>query len=131
MHHTYLAMELDYSHKGECRVTMYGYLDGILHTFDKAVQKHGEGCLVVKARVSKRTASPDNSFVVDENCEKLSIEATASFHTEVAKLVYISKQARPDTSLSVAFVTTRVRTPGTNDWGKLHHLMEHLRADKD
>jgi hypothetical protein len=42
-HHTYLAMDLDYSHKGECSVTMYGYLDRIMRTFDKAVQKHREG----------------------------------------------------------------------------------------
>ena len=42
-HHTYLAMDLDYSNKGECCVTLYGYLDGILHTFNEAVKKHGEG----------------------------------------------------------------------------------------
>ena len=45
--------------------------------------------------------------------------------------MYISKRARPDTSLSVAFLTTRVRAPDTDDWGKLSHLMEYLRADKD
>ena len=27
-HHTYLGMALDYSHNGECHVTMYDYLDG-------------------------------------------------------------------------------------------------------
>ena len=110
---------------------MYGYLDGILRTFGEAVQKHGEGWVVVKACVVKRTAAPDNLFVVDENCEKLSVEAAASFHTVVAELLYISKQARPDTSLSAAFLTTRVRAPDTDDWGKLRHLMEYLRADKD
>jgi len=45
--HTYLAMDLDYSHKGECRVTMYKYLDGILKTFDEAVKVHGEGWVLV------------------------------------------------------------------------------------
>ena len=130
-HHTYLAMELDYLHKGECCVTMYGFLDRILHTFDEAVKKHGEGWVVVQSRVSKKTAAPDNLFVVDEDCEKLSIEAAASFHTVVAKLLYIRKQARPDTSLSVAFLTTRVRAPDTDDWGKLRNLMEYLRAEKD
>ena len=33
--------------------------------------------------------------------------------------------------MSVAFLTTRVRAPETDDWGMLHHLMEYLRADKD
>ena len=45
--------------------------------------------------------------------------------------MYISKRARTDTSLSVVFLTTRVRAPDTNDWGKLSHLMEYLRADND
>ena len=124
-------MDLDYSHKGECRVTMYGYLDGILHTFNEAVKKHGKGWVVVQSRAAKKTAAPDNLFAVDEDCEKLSIEAAASFHTVVAKLLYISKQARPDTSLSAAFLTTRVRAHDTDDWGKLSHLMEYLRADKN
>jgi hypothetical protein len=49
----------------------------------------------------------------------------------VAKSLYISKQARLDTSLSVAFLTTRVRALDTDDWGKLILFMEYLRADKD
>ena len=59
-HHTYLAMDLDYLHNGGwCYVTMYGYLDGILRKFDKAVQNHGEGWVVVKARVAKRVLGGD------------------------------------------------------------------------
>ena len=49
----------------------------------------------------------------------------------VAKLLYISKRARPDTGLSVAFLTTRVQGPDTDDWGKLSHVMEYLRGDRD
>ena len=86
---------------------------------------------MVQSCAAKKTAAPDNLFAVDEDCKNLSIEAAASFHTVVAKLLYISKQARPDTSLSVAFLTTRVKAPDTDDWGKLSHLMEYLRANKD
>ncbi len=97
---------------------MYGYLDGILHTFDEAVKKDGEGWAVIQSRAAKKTAAPDNLFTVNEDCKKLSTDAAAAFHTVVAKLLYISKQARPDTSLSVAFLTTRVRDPDPDDWGK-------------
>ncbi len=45
--HTYLAMDLDYSHKGECPVTKYKYLDGILQAFDEAVEVHGKGWVLV------------------------------------------------------------------------------------
>ena len=59
------------------------------------------------------------------------IEVAACFHKVVAKMLYLSKRARPDTSLSVAILTTRVRAPDTDDWGKLSHLMDYLRANKD
>ncbi len=41
--HKYLGMSLDFSQKGQCCVTMYDYLDGILLAFDAAVKKHGDG----------------------------------------------------------------------------------------
>jgi hypothetical protein len=56
--HKYLGMSLDYSHKGQCRVTMYNYLDEILETFDKAVKKHGYGWIVVTKRHLKKKAAP-------------------------------------------------------------------------
>jgi hypothetical protein len=48
--HKYLGMSLDFSHKGQCCVTMYDYLDGILQTFDAAVKKHGDGFKPVAVR---------------------------------------------------------------------------------
>ena len=80
-HHTYLVIDLDYSHKGECWETIYGYLDGILHTFDEAIKKHGEGWVVVQSRVAKKTAAPDNLFTVNEDCKKLPTDAATAFHT--------------------------------------------------
>jgi hypothetical protein len=49
----------------------------------------------------------------------------------VAKVLYVSKRARPDTSLAITFLTTRVRAPDTDDWEKLCHLMEYHRGDCD
>ena len=80
---------------------MYNYLDGILEAFDEAVKKHGERYITVKKRHCVKTAAPDNLFVVNKNCEKLSLEAAASFHTIVAKTLYVTKQARPDTCLNM------------------------------
>ncbi len=66
----YLGMSLDFSHKGQCRVIMYDYLDGILEAFDEAVKKHSEGCITVKKRRCVKTAAPDNLFVVNKDCKK-------------------------------------------------------------
>ena len=46
-----------------------------------------------------------------------------------AKTLYVTKRARPDTCLSIAFLTMRVRAPDRDDWEKLCHLVEYLRKD--
>ena len=79
------------------------------------MKKHRDGLILVKKRQPKLTAAPENLFIVNEDCKKLSMEAAASFHAIVPKILYVSKQARPDTSLSIAFLTTRVRAPNTDD----------------
>ncbi len=59
----------------------------------------------------------------------LEVLVSADFHTIVAKTLYVTKRARPDTCLAIAFLTTRVRAPDTDDWEKLCHLMEYLRGN--
>ena len=98
--HKYLGMSLDFSHKGQCRVTMYDYLDGILLAFDAAVKKHGDGFNPV-TRQHFKTPAPNNLFVVNEDCEKLSDAVSVDFHTIVAKTLYVTKRARPGTCLAV------------------------------
>ncbi len=45
-------------------------------------------------------------------------------------MLYVMKRARPDTCLSVAFLTTKVRAPDRDDWEKLCHLVEYLKRDR-
>jgi hypothetical protein len=78
-----------------------------------------------------KTPAPGNLFVVNEDCEKLLEAVSADFHTNVAKTLYVSKRARPNTCSAIAFLTTRVRAPDTKDWEKLCHLMEYLRGNHD
>jgi hypothetical protein len=66
---------------------------------------------------------------VNEDCEKLPDEMAADFHTIIAKTLYVTKRASPDTCLPIAFLTTRVRAPDRDDWEKLCHLVEYLRKD--
>ena len=126
--HKYLGMSLDFTNKGQCIVTMNDYLAEIVVAYDSAIAEHNDGFLpVTKQRYE--TPAPDNLFTVNEDCEKLPKEMAADFHTIVAKMLYVTKRARPDTCLSVAFLTTRVRAPDRDDWEKLRHLMEYLRKD--
>jgi hypothetical protein len=129
--HKYLGMSLNFSHKGQCRVTMHDYIDGILQTYDLAIKDHNDGYHIVEKHCAKTSAAPDNLFVVNEDCKKLSNEAATAFYTIVAKALYITKRARPDISLVIAFLTTRVRSPDIEDWEKLRHPMEYLRGDRE
>ena len=40
------------------------------------------------------------------------------FHTYVAKGLFLCKHAHPDIHTTIAFLTTRVTVPETDDWKK-------------
>ena len=70
------------------------------------------------------TAAPDDLFKVDEDAVKLEQAAAKSFHNITAKAIYVTKRA-------IAFLTTRVKEPDIDDWRKLRHLIEYLRATRE
>ena len=119
--HTYLGMTLDYTTPGQVKISMFDYIDEILTAFDKAEPK-GSG--------TKTSAAPKNLFVINEDCEKLHPNKAVEFHNLVAKTLYATKRARPDTCTSIAFLTTRVREPDKDDWTKLVHLMKYIRGTR-
>ncbi len=88
--HKYLDMSLDFSHKGQCRVTIHDYIDEILQAFDPAIKDQDDGYQIAEKCCAKTSAAPDNLFVVNENCMKLSNEAAAAFHTIVGKNLYMT-----------------------------------------
>jgi hypothetical protein len=120
--HEYLGMKIDYSHPGIVIISMFDYIIEIINTFDKADPRYKKG--------TKKSAAPDNLFTVNKDCKKLDKTRSERFHQIVAKTLYATKRARPDTCTSIAFLTTRVREPGQDDWKKLAHLMMYLRGTK-
>jgi hypothetical protein len=74
--HTYLGMTLDYTVRGQVKITMIGYVDEILTAFDKADPK---------GRGTKTSAASENLFKIDEDCEKLQPSKAVEFHNLVAK----------------------------------------------
>ncbi len=59
---------------------------------------------------------------------KLDQARAKAFHNITAKGIYVAKRARPDISLSIAFLTTRVKRRDIDNWRKLCHLVEYLRS---
>jgi hypothetical protein len=64
---------------------MHEYIHGILQAYSLAIKIHNNRCQINGKRHSKMSAAPDNLFVANEDCKKLSNEAAAAFHTIVAK----------------------------------------------
>jgi hypothetical protein len=114
-------MALDCSVPGQVKITMLDYVDDNLAAFDKAEPKGGG---------TKTSAAPDSLFKVDEDCEKLAQAKAVEFHNLVAKTLYATNQARPDTCTAIAFLTMRVCEPDKDDWSKLVHLMRYIRGTR-
>jgi hypothetical protein len=117
--HKYLGMTVDYTICGRVNILMLDYVDEIINAFDKAEPKEGG---------TRSSAAPDDLFKVGEDCEKLPPDKAVEFHNLVAKILYPTKQARPDRCTAITFLTMRVQALDKDDWKKLVHLMKYLRS---
>jgi hypothetical protein len=50
------------------------------------------------------------------------------YHHNAAKLLFLSKRARPDVQTAVAFLSTRVKLPDADDSKKLARTLKYLRG---
>jgi hypothetical protein len=117
--HKYLGMTLDYTVPGQVKITMLDYVDESLTAFDKAEPKGGG---------TKTSAALDSLFKVDEDFDRLAQAKAVEFHNLVAKTLYATKRARPDTCTAITFLTARVLSTDKDDWNKLIHLMINIRG---
>ena len=66
-------------------------------------------------------------FDVDENAKKLEKKSAELFHHVVAQLLFVCKRGRPDLQTAVAFMTTRVKGPDTDNMNKLKRTIAYVR----
>ena len=52
------------------------------------------------------------------------------FHNFVAKKLYATKRARPDTCTVIAFLRTKVWEPDLDNWKKLSHMMRYIKGTR-
>ena len=60
----------------------------------------------------------------------LSEEQAIAFHHTIAQLLFASARARRDIQTAVAFLTTRVKKPDEDDWGKLKCILRYLNGTR-
>jgi hypothetical protein len=130
--HKYLAMMLDFATSKIVKVTMLKYVDEIVGSWDKACSELDDGYKAVSGCKRIATAAPNDLSKVDEDAVKLDQARAKAFHNITVKGIYVTKRrVRPDISLSIAFLTTRVKGPDIDDWRKLCHLVEYLRSTRE
>lgn len=117
--HDYLGMTLDFSTAGKVKFTMVDFIESMLEELPDDMDGHA--------------ATPAANYLFKINRQALALDDSDAemFHTNVAKLLYLSKRARPDIQTAVAFLSTRVVAPNVDDYGKLKRCMRYLRATKD
>jgi hypothetical protein len=112
--HDYLGMTLDYTAPGQVKIDMTKYIKAMIDEFPE--------------ELPGKVNCPwnENLFKHDENSVTLSKDMRESFHTFVAKGLFLCKRARPDIMPAIAFLSTQVKKPTKHDWYKLRRMMNFL-----
>jgi hypothetical protein len=116
--HEYLGMTLDYTVKGEVKITMVDYLKGVIGDFPEVI----DGTAPTAASEHLSNVRPDEERVLLEE------DRARAFHHAVAQLLFASSIARKDIQLAVSFLTTKVKQPDEDDWNKLKRLLTYIRG---
>jgi hypothetical protein len=116
--HDYPNKTLDFTKKGEVKVTMIDYLKGVINDFPEKIT----GTAMSPATTNLYDFRPDKERTV------LNEEQAWAFHHAVAQLLFATARARKDIQHTVAFLTTRVKSPDKDDWTKLKRLLKYTRG---
>jgi hypothetical protein len=115
--HDYLGMIFDFSVKGKVMINMIEYI--------KNIADFPEEIMAIRT-----SPAVDHLFTVrDKSLAKpLPEEQARAFHHASAQLLFLSTRARRDIQPATAFLTTRVRCPDEDDWGKVKQLLGYLKG---
>lgn len=117
--HDYLGMTFDFSSNNTVRVDMTKYITKVISDFPEEISG-------VAA-----TPAADHLFKVREDVMKLNEEQADAFHHTVYQLLFAASRARRDIQTAVSFLTTRVKDPDEDDWGKLKRILKYLNGTRN
>jgi len=109
-------MTIDSSVKGKVKFYMFDYIEQIICEVDRKLMSG-----------SSKTPAASQLFSVDDDEVKLDKKEADAFHRNVARLLFLSKRARPDLQTAVAFLCIGVQSPDIDDNKKLGRVMRYLR----
>ena len=117
--HEYLGMTIDFNKPRKVQIIMLKYVEELLNEMPDSMQ----GKAV--------TPAAQHLFQTNNNSSLLEADEKEFFHTTTAKLLFLSKRARPDLQTAISFLCTRVQAPDLDDYKKLARVIRYLRATKE
>jgi hypothetical protein len=118
-HHEYLGMDFDFATKGQVAVGMTDYMMRVIKEFPEDL-----------GNATAPTPAQEFLFKVrpEDEAKKLPEKQAAQYHHVVAQLLFASTRVRRDIQTAVAFLTTRVKAPDEDDWGKLKRVLKYIKG---
>ncbi len=109
-------MDINFSQPGIAQISMINYTKKVLEDFPKAII------------TSCATPAANHLFTVQGKKEAkfLPKEQAQAFHHTVPQLLFLCKRTRRDIQTAVSFLTTHIKRPNEDDWGKLKRTIRYL-----
>ena len=119
--HNYLGVNMEFRKDGTLEVSMIAYLKNVIAEFPEIISRKSP------------TPAADHLFQIREekDAKPLKEERALAFHHTVAQLLFMATRARRDIQTAVAFLTTQVKSPDKDDWGKLKRVLKYLNGTKN
>jgi hypothetical protein len=118
--HNYLGVDMECKDDGMLDVSMVAYLENVISEFTEMI--------------SGKVATPagDHLFQIREGkkAKALEEERSLAFHHTIAQLLFMATRASRDIQTAVAFLTTRVKPPDEDNWGKFKWVLKYLNGTK-
>ena len=114
----YLGMTFEYSLTKEVTINMWDYQRKFIKEFPEEIT----GVCA--------TPASDHLFKVQEDGRKLSKELAEVFYHTVYQLLFAANREKRDIQMAVSFLTTRVKAPDQDDWGKLVRVLKYLNGTR-
>jgi len=116
----YLGTHIHYPGDGTVQFSQIPYIAKIFDDFPEDLTS------------TRASPAADHLFNVRDADEAtfLDSERADALHHAVAQLSFLKARSRPDLDPAVAFLTTRVRKPDEDDWGKLRRILQYLKGTR-
>jgi hypothetical protein len=111
-------MIFDFSVKGKVMINMIECIKNIIANFPEEIM------------AIRRSPAMEHLFTVRGTSLSMPLlkEQARAFHHASAQLLFLSTRAQCDIQPATPFLTTRVRCPDEDDWGKVKQLLGYLKG---